>query len=339
MKSEKGVLSVIVVLFVVLSILAQTGGGAFTFSFQMEVSSSQDLNVQVDYKLSKSRFSKSVHILTFSAYEAREDPIYLFFDHPGVNGSYYPRVSGLYDHMRAKLRLYGYQGEIQLVERDALEGILEGPNATLILASEPANFTSLAPMALEWVGSGGVMIGIGNRSVPFVYDPRYDEGADGYLSLRYNTFDFAAGKGMIPSITAEAFAFEFVAPTMGIVVEDVISQGGSVLGYTYQRGELLTSVALFDIGRGKLLAMSGDMFFPILSSGEEACANDISKLLVSMYLWSTGDPFLESVDAGRESFSGTYLANLPMAPYIMVVAFNIDDFQDVFYREFVETGD
>jgi hypothetical protein len=334
LRVEKPILSIMVILLVIFACLAQTGGGDLVITTKIDVTVSEQLQVRLDYTLSSTGYSKSVNILTYPATELRDDPIYIFYDPSGVESQYVPRIFGLYDHMNPKLQLYDYEGSVSMVDREGLEDIFMGPNSTLIIASQPSNATSLAQTALGWVMGGGILIGIGD-SVPFVYDPRYDEGGEDYLALRYENLTFRSGEGISVSTMADAFQFETVAPTKGIVVDDIESQGGKVVGYTYDRDRLLTSSALFRIGNGRLLTMSGDMSTPILTSGEEAYANDIAKLLASWALWIEGEPFLKKITCGPESTNGIIVSELPIAEYIVAISLDADEFQDVFQRNYV----
>jgi len=330
MRGEAYLMMVILAFFLILSTFAQTSGGEFGFSCQI---SDQDdsSELKVNYILGESRFSKRVNVVTYSTSQDREDHVYIFYDHPGVNGSFYTRVSGLLDHMSAKFDLYGYSGGVSIVDREGLENVIQGPNATLILASQPSNDTDISQLMLEWVESGGVLVGIGNKSVPFVKDPRYDAVEEGDIALRFDDMAFNDGEGMATSTWATAFDFEVIAPTKGIFVQDVMDEAGKVIGYTYQRGEILTSSALFEIGEGLLLVMSGDMFFPIITSGEEAYANDLCRLIAGNALWMEGEPIMNHVSAGTEEVSGEMEVNLPRSRFIMVVALDTDEFQDVFH--------
>jgi hypothetical protein len=331
---EKAILGIMVILLVILACLAQAGGGNLVITTKIEVMESEQLQVRLDYALSSTGYSKSVNILTYAATETRDDEIHIFYEPSMVDSQYVPRISGLYDHMNSKLKLYGYEGSVSLVDRDGLEGLFMGPNSTLILASQPSNATALAQTALDWVMEGGVLVGIG-ESVPFVYDPRYHDGEEDYLALRYENLTFRSGEGMSVSAMADAFQFETVAPTKGIVVDDIESQGGKVMGYTYSKDHLLTSSALFRIGNGRLLTLSGDMSTPILTSGEEAYANDIAKLLAGWALWMEGEPFLKKITCGPESTSGIIVTELPLAENVVAISLDADDFQDVFQRSYV----
>jgi len=331
-KGEELGLCTLVAFLVVLSILVQSGGGGLIINTEMEVTVDEQLQVRLDYTLSSTGFSKSVNILTYSTLEIRDGPIYIFYDNKEVESSYLPRIAGLYDHLNPRLQSYGYDDSVSLVGREVLEDIFTGPNATLILANSISQPDTIAQMALDWVIEGGILIGIGNGSIPFVFDPRYDTGGDGYIALRYEKMAFRSGDGMNSSTMAEAFNLETVAPTDGILVDDVESQSGTVVGYTYDREQLLTSAALFKIGKGRLLTLSGNISAPIQTSGEEAYANDIAKLLASWALWMEGEPFLKKIACGPESASGIIVAELPIAEHVAAVSFDTDEFQDVFQR-------
>lgn len=80
-----------------------------------------------------------------------------------------------------------------------------------------------------------------------------------------------------------------------------------------------------------MLVMSGDMFFPIITSGEEAYANDLCRLIAGNALWMEGEPIMNHVSAGTEEVSGEMEVNLPRSRFIMVVALDTDEFQDVFH--------
>jgi hypothetical protein len=329
-RCEGSILGSMVVFFLVVSLFTQAGPGGFAFTCELTMEPHDGMEVEINYQIGESRFSKDLNVVAYSTSQVREDHIYIFYDHPGVNGSYYTRVAGLYDHMSARFDLYGYEGGVSLIGLEELRSVIQGPNATLIIASQPSNSSSLEQDMQDWVMDGGVVIGIGNKSVPFVKDPTCGE-TDGCLSIRFDDLSFMNGEGMCSTTWSDAFDLQVIAPTRGMWEQDILEAGGKVVGYTYQRDRDLVSSALFELGSGKLLMMSGDMFLPIITSGEEAYAHDLSRMIVGNVLWMVGDPLIQHVSAGPEAVNGTMMGVLPPSPYVKVVALTTDAFQDIFY--------
>lgn len=337
MRGESFLVLFIFISTVFLSVLTQVTYEKVDLEAEIDVHlDGNSMKVSINYWIGETRHSKSIGVLCFPAALERDDDIYIFNDYTGRNGTFYPIITGLYDHLRAIMEAYGYPGEVRMIGPDELPEVFSGQNATLILANEPEVREELAPAALQWVKRGGVIIGIGNRSIPFVYDGN-GTAPDGFMLLRYHTLDFDGGRDMIASPVARAFDLETVSPSKGIVVEDVLALNGRVVGYIYQRETELTSAALFDIGKGRVLALSGDMVLPSITSGEDAVSRDLAKWLASSFLWAVELPVMEEQYAGPESISGTLNASFSPAPFISVVIFDKDHFQDLFYSQIVAT--
>jgi len=335
-RGEVAIISVIFVSMMLFSAMVQVGEESISFDSEIFITNGTDsMDVSVDYWIGETRFSKAITVLCFPLTEERSDDIYIYNDYLGLNGTFYPLIAGLYDHLRAILEVYEYPGKVRMVGPESLDGIFVGPNATLILASQPLGGEDLAEKALEWVRGGGVIIGIGS-SIPFVHDGT-SSAPEGFLELRYQSMDFDGGRDMIETQVAKAFDLETVAPSKGIVVEDVLAINGSVVGYIYQREGELTSAALFQVGEGRVLALSGDLVLPSMTSGEDAVSRDIARLVASGFLWSTGSPVLEERVGGAKTMSGTLNATFLPSPYLSFASFDRDHFQDFFYSRIVLT--
>lgn len=337
MRGESFLILFIFILTFLLSGLTQFTYDKADFDSEIEVHfDGNSMKVSIDYWIGETSYSKSIRVLCFPTVSEREDDIFIYNDYTGANGTFYPIITGLYDHLRAIMEAYDYSGEVRMIGPDELPEVFSGQNATLIIASEPRGREELAPAAYQWVKRGGVIIGIGNRSIPFVYDGN-GTTPDGFMLLRYHQLDFDGGRDMIATPVATAFDLETVAPSKGIVVEDVLELGGKAVGYIYQRETELTSAALFDIGQGRLLALSGDMILPSITSGEDAVSRDLAKWLTSHFLWAADLPVMEERYAGPESISGTLNASFSPAPFLSFVIFDRDYFQDLFYSRTVAT--
>jgi len=338
-ETERSILATILLLLLIGSVLAQPSGSGIGVDISIDFEGDGTLTVEMNYTVSRSGYSKSIGAGFFPVDVNRTDEIFIFVDKHGVNGSMYPRVLGLYDHLRADLEVLESGIRVSTVDLKGLEQIFEGPNATVIIPSQPSTSAELGLKAMEWVRGGGVLIAIGDRSVPFFADGTNTlwSGPDEFLNIRYMPLAFNGGQGMDASPVAEALGLRTVAPTMALSVDDVIEHGGQVIGYIYDRGIELTSHALFRVGDGVLIAMGGHIAYPFLTTAEDAVASDLTRMLLSSLPWICGPIVYERVEADRGQVSGGLQAVIPEASLVSVFVFEMENPQRLFFSRVVDT--
>jgi hypothetical protein len=315
-----------------LSVMVYPWGHSIGLTLDVDVNPGSPVAVDVTYHVGYTRYSKSVSVVCFPASQSRDDVVYVLADPNVINGTSSRSISGLYDHLRSELGLFGMGGRVVLVGTTSLDDILEGPSATLVFASRTSGDIGLGLKVLKWVREGGVVVGIGNGSAPFLADFAGGVWTDRpeFLRLRYVSLDFDGGEGMYSSETATAMKFRNVAPLTGMVVDDVVSQNGTPIGFLYERDTLLTSAALFKIESGRFLALSGNIYAPFVTTAEDAVASDLAKIIVSGMVWKCGQVVFEYRISGRAPIDGNFSALFGEAGVISVIAFSNDDYQSLY---------
>lgn len=339
MQTERSILVTVLVLLLVGSIIVQPMGAGIGVEVSMYFEKADDLVVDMDYAVSRSGYAKSIGVGLFPVDVNRTDEVYLYIDEYGVNGSMYPRVLGLYDHLKADIDALDSDVRLSTVDFEELDSVFEGPNATVIIPSQPSNNTDFGIKALEWVKKGGVLIAIGNRSVPFFADYTNEQwsGPDEFMNIRYEPLSFMGGEGMHASPVAEALGLRTVAPTMALSVDDVLSHGGQMIGYLYDREEDLTSHALFRIGDGVLIAMGGHIAYPFVTTAEDAVSTDIIRIILTGLAWISGPIKYERIDAGPGQVRGSIMTTIADTRFVSIFVFEMDNHQRLFFSRIVDT--
>ncbi|MBC7108495.1 MAG: hypothetical protein H5T41_06895 [Methanomassiliicoccales archaeon] len=320
-------------------------GGAFIqggvarphIDLNIEVSEGEQVQLNVSYALSGSRFYGDFNIVCFPISKLRFDRIYLFDDSRYVDIYLSRCVHGLYDHLRAEIDLLNAENEVSIVALESLLEVFSGNPATVVLAGGIPNGTDFADLALQWVERGGVLITLGNESIPFL--AKESEGGvneEGFLGLRFYPLDFLGGDRMTPSSVAEALDFRFIAPIMGIDVADVEHYGGMVIGYYYERNRVLTSAALFHIGDGALIVFSSPISVPYITSAEDAIASDIAKIVVSQLQWISGPIVFENAKGEPGKISGVMHVTFENPRFISVLALSTIDTMVIYARDIID---
>ncbi|MDH7508766.1 MAG: hypothetical protein QHH00_05130 [Methanomassiliicoccales archaeon] len=314
-------------------------GGITKLHIDLNVEALVDEQVQlnVSYAISAPGVYGSFNVASFPISKMRFDRI-LLFDDPRYVDVYLSRcIHGLYDHLRAEFDLMNAEIEVSIVPFEPLLEVFSGSPATVVLAGGVPNGTEFALLALQWVERGGVLITLGNESIPFLARES-NSGVDeeGFLGIRFYPLDFLGGECVTPSSVAEALDFKFTAPIMGIDVADVEHYGGRVIGYYYERDRVLVSAALFHIGDGALIAFSGPVSAPYLTSAEDVIATDIARIVVSQLQWISGPIVFESAEGRLGEISGVLHATFEDPQFVSVLAISTVGTTATYARHIVE---
>ncbi|MFP4196420.1 MAG: hypothetical protein ACLFS6_02065 [Methanomassiliicoccales archaeon] len=281
------------------------------------------MTVEVEYQIDRTEYDKNTHLLCFPVQKDVEGPIYIYLDYQDSEDYSHRRAIGLYDHLRAEMALMGSDAEIVLVEDEELDEVFNDPNATLIMTKGTDGGSLTGLRALDWVHRGGTIIGLGEEAIPFV-DPPREKKHPSFMELSYWKLDFIGGEGMEASPPAAAFDFDLVAPAGALDMRWVEANDGRPIGYLYDRGANLTSAAMFSMGEGRVVAFGGKLDPPQITTGEDAVANDIAHLLISGYVWSTGEMYWEEVAIDGEESAGTLSLEFPRAEGVSLALFDTD---------------
>jgi hypothetical protein len=226
-------------------------------------------------------------------------------------------VQGLADHLGAELENIGSSSTVTIIGEGALFSYLAAGNGTLVVASQLSD--AQGDMVEKWVMAGGLLIAIGPECIPFI-------GYGGSVKVGLNNFvyDGSATEGTL----AHDIGLRTVYPVHGILVSDVLSSSGTVLGHTTVDGKL-TTTAVVPLGEGKILMMGGPIESPFLASMEDVYAWDLARLLEAGMPWAAGPLFHERLEVPSQGLEGIrtfFVMNMT----VRVALFSLDDSHALF---------
>jgi hypothetical protein len=339
MRAGHLVFAAFVVFLFVGGAIIQGGIAKPKIELKIDLSTDEQIQLNISYSLKGSRFYSEINVLCFPISKQRVDSIYLF-DDPRYVDVYLSRcIHGLYDHLRAEIDLLDADNRVLIVNFEALLHVFAGNPAIVVLAGGIPNGTEFALAALDWVERGGVLITLGNESIPFLAKESNGEwiGGEEFLRVRFHPLDSFINGSVKPSEIAEAFDFKFIAPRVGISIEDVENYGGRVIGYHYEGNQSLTSAALFTIGNGTLVAFSSAIYLPYVTSAEDAIASDIAKIVVSQLQWISGPIVFKRANSPSGEINGIMYATFSEnAELISVLALSTIDTMSIYAKKIIE---
>jgi len=242
----------------------------------------------LDYRIPSSSHDQSYSALMLGTNRAGDGDIYVLvtesldFD---VKVSLYTLV----DHLNNELRFCGASTVSSIISTDSLPKVFSDPQAVLICGPSTSLPDFYAAPALNWVEKGGLWIGIGENSVPFIYSRSNESSPNATMRLDFTELSYDSGVNSRSTPIADALGFRYVAPDNAFELSDLEALGGRSIGFEYERGSWLGTVGIIPIGQGSVMVMGGNMGPPPLSTSEEVLAWDLEKVLALNVPWWTGD--------------------------------------------------
>lgn len=338
MRFRTAALSLLVIFIFFESVFINTGLSGPDLELKAVAEDGDGVDVKITYELSATQKYADLNLICFPVSQYRSDTIYLFED-PKFTDVYLARsVYGLYDHLHAELRLLGAENDIKIVGLAPLLEIFSGDPAIVILAGIIPNGTDFAMSALNWVEKGGVLITLGNQSIPFLAKVSQGSwvGEDVFLRIRFQPIAVRYSDNLTATPIAEAFDFKTTAPMMGIFVEDVQRYGGQIFGYYLDEDKRLASLAFIPMGRGVLIAFSGPITAPYLTSSEDAIACDIARIIVSQLPWVSGQIQSKNLSGSPSEINGTLCFHFEETHVISVFAISRLTTMPIYARTIIE---
>jgi hypothetical protein len=281
--------------------------------------------VTMDFDLPNSGAASVAGILPVSAVVGPE--LYVLQDDGWDNGSLDISVLRLYDHLRAELPLYIKDVQVNLISADGLDAVFSSGNSTLVMASWSDDSVQYAAAAREWVKDGGVIIGIGGYSVPFIIDPREANiwGMSYLMKIEMDELDFDGGRDSQATTPSMALDLGYIAPQTVMNVDDITRYGGYPIGFIYQRENVTTTHALLPLGLGSVVLLGGDLALPYLTTAEDIAAQDIERILATSLPFLEGDMAYTNVTSDG-TFDHVFTEDGPFVVYVMSVDHHVQWF-------------
>lgn len=242
----------------------------------------------LDYRIPSSGHDQSFSALMLGTDRIGHGDIYVLITESldfDVKVSLYTLV----DHLNNELRSCGDNAVSSIISSDSLPKVFSDPQAVLICGPSTSLPDFFAAPALHWVERGGLWIGIGEGSVPFMYSRSNDSSPNATMRLDFTELSYNSGLESRSTSMAAALGFRYVAPDSAFELSDLDAIGGRSIGFEYERGSTLGTAGIVPIGQGSVMVVGGDMGPPPLSTSEEVLAWDLEKVLVLNVPWWTGD--------------------------------------------------
>ena len=274
-----------------VSVVADRDGGRFS----------------MDYSVAPSDYDLNLTAIALEVSRSGQGDIYILVNQ---DQAFWVKVSllRLADHLRNELPLLGSDREVTVIAQKDIPDVFDDPNATLIVGPSADLPDFYAIPALNWVSNGGLWVGIGEGSVPFIYSGTNATSPNATLRLDFQQLDYDGGSGCTVQPLAAALGFRYVAPTHAFEVADLMELGGRSIGLEYDRGVVLGTVGILPVGRGAVMVMGGDMDPPPMASSEEVLSWDLEVLLLLDVPWWSGGMSYEIVHSdGRAVVSSLTL--------------------------------
>jgi hypothetical protein len=193
--------------------------------------------------------------------------------------------------------------------------------------------------ARQWVEKGGLWIGIGNGSAPFMYSRDNTGSPNATMRLDFTDLDYDGGTGMVTTPLANALGLRYVAPEQSFLLSDLEMLGGTSIGYEFDRGQKLATAGIVPLGEGALVVLGGNMTAPPLASGEEVLAWDLERILVLNVPWWSGHLKQVAERSDGQAIEGAIDMPLSGAGFVTCGLFsNSDSFSAVKVERVATTG-
>ncbi len=227
----------------------------------------------VTVRISGNDHANTLSLVGASLNEVRNDTMIIVSDDD--NRTMLGEATSMFDHMQAEAQLRGVALDLKMAQIDELPALFYGENAIIVMFGHDGE---MGEAAQQWVERGGVLVGFGPHSIPFV-------GENMIMDLDFSPYEFSEDD-IESSSVADALALDTVAPRVGMGTDSVLENGGEPIGYSCLGME---SLALFPMGEGRLLMFSAHPSTPILTSGADSMASDLFRLVMSGMIWKNGE--------------------------------------------------
>lgn len=248
-----------------------------------------DSTVTMGYAVEKGEWGRNVTAILLEVSRVHQGHICVLMN-DGLDFDVKVSLHRMADHFNNELPLLGSDQTATVVGTDELPEVFSDPDAALIVgpgANLPGYYSY---PALQWIMKGGLWIGIGNGSAPFMYSMNDTGSPNATLRLDLVALDYDGGRGMSATPMAKALGLRYVAPEYAFRLMDLEAIGGKSIGYQFERdGNVLTTAGIVPMGYGSILMLSGNLGPPPLATDEEVVAWDIMKILLMNVPWWSGN--------------------------------------------------
>lgn len=286
MRHRLAVLLSLVVVFLAVSsaVLAPRAAGK-DLELTVKVSGDQ---VTMDYLVAGGQYQRNVTAVALEVSKMHQGPIYVLIN-DGLEFRVKVSLQRMADHFNNEFSLLGSDLTATVIGTDDLPKVFSNRQATLVVGPGADLPDYYGNPARQWVEKGGLWVGIGEGSAPFMYSHDNTDSPNATLRLDFMSMEFQSGKGMSGTPMAKALDLRYVAPESLFLLTDLKAAGGVSIGYEFDRGQMLATAGIVPMGSGALLVFAGNMAPPPLATGEEVLAWDLMKIVLLNVPWWDGN--------------------------------------------------
>jgi hypothetical protein len=254
---------------------------------RMTVTVVEGRSIIMNYSVAAGPYEREVSAVALEVNRIHQGPIYILIND---NLEFQVRVSlqRMADHFNNELPLMGSKVTATVIDVEDLPLVFSDTKATLVCGPGASLPDYFGYPARQWVEKGGLWVGIGNGSAPFMYSGANTGTPNATLRLDFTDLDFDGGSNMVATPMAAALDLMYVAPEHPFLLTDLEVLGGTSIGYEFDRGNKLATAGIVPLGEGALMIVGGNMTAPPLATGEEVLAWDLERILLLNVPWWSG---------------------------------------------------
>jgi hypothetical protein len=275
----------------------------------------KDGEATMEYSVAGGRYMRNLTSVALEVSRVHQGPVHVLINE-GLDFRVKVSLQRMADHFNNELPLYGSSVQATVIGTDGLPDVFSDPQATLVVGPGAYLPDYYSYPALEWVKSGGLWVGIGAGSVPFVRSSTDSGRPNATMSIDFMEAEYDGGAGVSATPMAKALGLRYVAPSSLFRLGDLEAEGGRSIGYEFDRGEPLATAGVIALGNGSLLLVAGDMLPPPLATGEEVLAWDIIRIVLLNVPWWSGNMRFEVLPETRADLSGSMVLPLAGSGYV-----------------------
>lgn len=283
--------------------------------------------VSMSYLVKGGQYDRSVTAIMLEVSRVHQGHIYVLINE-GLNFDVKVSLHRMVDHFNNELSLLGSEQTATIIGTDDLPKVFSDLNAVLIAGPGADLPFYYSYPAIQWVGNGGLWVGIGNGSAPFMYSVDNTGSPNATIRMDFVALDYNGGEGARGTPMADALGLRYIAPEYAFRLGDLEAAGGKSIGYEFERdGGILATAGIVPIGKGSLLVLAGNMGSPPLATSEEVVAWDLMKMILLNVPWWSGNMRYETGSATGVDLVGNITMRLSGSDYVCCgVMSNVDSF-------------
>ncbi|GEM_PF-5360179 len=275
-----------------------------------------DDGVTVDYLVAGGQYRREVTAIALEVGRVHQGPIYILINE-GLEFKVKVSLQRMADHLNNELSLLGSDLTAAVIGTDGLPRVFSDHQATLVVGPGADLPNYYSHPATQWIEKGGLWVGIGEGSAPFMYSHDKTNSPNATVRLDFIHTEYRDGEGIAATPMAKALALRYVAPESLFLLSDLEAAGGKSIGYQFDRGQMLGTAGIVPMGEGALLVFAGNMSPPPLATSEEVLSWDLMRILLLNVPWWDGNMRYQTNSTLGSDYRGSFSMDLSGSQYVI----------------------